>query len=156
MNRFFSHIRRLWPDARILAPAPFVMWTAWCLLNGERRWELALILVLVPLLAYWSEATKRLFVGLYPIALLGLMYDGMRFVKYLGITAESVHLCDLRAIEMRYFGVDTNGVRGTVHDWFQAHASTALDLYCAIPYGTFLFITIGFATYLYFRDYAAM
>ena len=33
----------------------------------------------------------------------------------------------------------------TLHDWFQAHSSPALDVLCAFPYGTFIFVCLGFA-----------
>jgi membrane-associated phospholipid phosphatase len=43
-----------------------------------------------------------------------------------------------------------------VHDWFRAHPSTVLDVLCAIPYGTFIFVTCAFAAYLYVTDYERM
>ena len=76
----------------------------------------------------------------------------MRFVKDVGATAERVHVCDLRALDARWFGAGG----GTVHDWFQAHPSPILDLVSAVPYGTFIEVEIAFAIYLYVRDYGAM
>jgi hypothetical protein len=156
VTALIAHIRRLWPNAGVLMPAPFVLWTLGCLAAGERRWEHVAILLLVPTLAYATVGTKRLFIGLYPMGLLGLVYDAMRFVKYAGVTADRVHVCDLRALDMRLFGANVNGVRVSLPDYFQAHSSTALDLYCAIPYGTFIFVTIAFAVFLYRKDDAAM
>jgi membrane-associated phospholipid phosphatase len=49
-----------------------------------------------------------------------------------------------------------SGERGSVHDWLQLHDSLPLDLVAAIPYGTFLFVAIGFAIYLYVKDYERM
>src|SRR5262249_12730153 len=83
-------------------------------------------------------------------------YDAMRFVKNVGLTPERIHVCDLRAIDMRLFGVDLDGVRVSLPDWFQAHPSPVLDVICAVPYGTFLFATVGFAVFLYRKDYVAM
>jgi len=144
-------------DKRILLCAPFILWTLGCIvIAGERRWEQMAILVVVPGLAYGNGAMRRIFAGLYPMGLLGLVYDAMRFVKNVGLTPERVHLCDLRALEMRLFGVNEDGIRETLQDYFQAHHLTALDLICAVPYGTFLFVTIGFAVFLYRKDYSAM
>jgi hypothetical protein len=143
-------------DARLLAIAPFVLWTGWCIAHGERRWEQMALLVLAPLLAYGTPWMKRLFAGLYPMGLLGLVYDSMRFVKNAGITAQRVHVCDLRALDARLFGVGTGAARQSLPEWFQAHSWTGLDLVCAIPYGTFLFITVGFAVFLYRKDYETM
>ncbi len=156
MTGFVAHVRRLWPGARLALVAPFVVWIGGRLVLGQGRWDHAAVLALVIGLALGNAATKKLLLGLYPIGLLGLVYDSMGLWKSVGVTAESIHVCDLRALEMRFFGVDVNGVRGTLQDWFQAHTSTALDLYCAIPYGTFIFVACGFAVFLYRRDYPAM
>jgi phosphatidylglycerophosphatase A/membrane-associated phospholipid phosphatase len=126
------------------------------LLRGERRWDYVAFPLLCVVLAFGSGWTKRLFVGLYPIGLLALVYDAMRFVKDVGVTAERLHICDLRSLDMEIASATVDGARGTVHDWLQGHASLALDVLCAIPYGTFIFVTLAFATYLYTKEPAAL
>ncbi len=143
-------------DLRALAVAPFVLWASWCFAHGERRWEQMAVFVVAPALAYGTPAMQRVFRGIYPMGMLGLMYDAMRFVEYAGVTPARVHLCDLRALDARLFGVASGGARMSLPEWFQGHESRALDLVCAVPYGAFLFITIGFAVFLYRRDYDAM
>jgi inositol phosphorylceramide synthase catalytic subunit len=135
---------------------PFVAWTVGCLALGHGRWEHVALLALVPLLAFGNAATKRLFLGLLPIGLLALVYDAMRWVKDVGVTAERIHVCDLRAIDMRLVSATVHGERGSVHDWLQAHSSTGLDLLFAVPYGTFIFVAVGFAVFLYVKDYDRM
>jgi inositol phosphorylceramide synthase catalytic subunit len=143
------HVRGLWPGGwGVLAPLPFVLWPILMLLSGERRWDYIAFPVVCLGLAYGTPSTKRLFVGLYPIGLLALVYDGMRFVKDVGLTTDNVHLCDLEAANVRLFG--------NVPDWLQLHSSLTLDVLCAIPYGTFIFATLGFAVYLYTKDQAAL
>lgn len=157
MARALRHVRSLWPGPGIWLPAPFVLWTIACVAAGTARWEHTLFLFVVPLLAYANAWTKRLFLGLLPIGLLGIVYDGMRYVKDVGVTPERVHLCDLRAFDMQLFSLSVaGGARESVHDWFQAHPSTALDLVCAIPYGTFIFVAFGFAFFLYVKDFPRM
>lgn len=156
MTRALRHVRTLWPDAGILLPLPFVLWPLGCVLAGLGRWEHAAIMIGVPALAYASARSKRLFLGLLPFGVLGLVYDAMRFVKDVGVSTERVHLCDLRAIDMRIASATVGGARGTVHDWLQAHDSLPLDLLFAIPYGTFIFVAIAFAIYLYVKDYERM
>ncbi len=156
MIRALRHVRTLWPDAGVLLPLPFVLWPLGCVLAGLGRWEHAAIMAGVPALAYTSARSKRLFLGLLPFGVLGLVYDGMRFVKDVGVSTERVHLCDLRAIDMRIASANIGGARGTVHDWLQAHDSLPLDLLFAIPYGTFIFVAIAFAIYLYVKDYERM
>jgi hypothetical protein len=153
MKGVFRHVRELWPGPGVWLPVPFVLWPLWCVAHGERRWELGVFAVAMPLLAYANAHSKRLFTGILPMALLALIYDSMRFVRDVGLTPERVHVCDLRALDMRIASVQMGGVRGSVHDYLQAHATKTLDLLCAIPYGIFLYITVAFAVLLYVRDY---
>jgi inositol phosphorylceramide synthase catalytic subunit len=157
MNALVRHVRRLWPGAGVWLPLPFPLWVIVCAAIGNLRWEHVIFVILIPAMAYTNAWTKRLFIGLYPVGLLGLIYDAMRYVKNVGVTPDRVHICDLRALDMRIWSVDDGGgVRGSVHDWLQAHATPALDVYCSIPYGTFAWVAIGFAIYLYWKDYEGM
>jgi hypothetical protein len=109
--------------------------------------------VAVTALAYTSPATKRLLVGLIPCALVALLYDAMRFVKNVGLDESTVHICDLRSAELRWFGIGSGAARVTLHDWFQAHPSLPLDVFFAVPYGTFLMVVVGYAVFLYRRHF---
>lgn len=139
-----------------LLTLPFVAWPLGCIALGQGRWEHVAMLVGVPLLAFASPRSRRLFLGLLPMGLLGLVYDAMRWVKHVGVSAGRVHVCDLRALDMRLASVTMNGERGSVHDWVQANPSSVLDAIFAVPYGTFIFIAVAFAVFLYVRDYERM
>lgn len=152
MKPVFAHIRRLWPGPGVWLPLPFVIWPIVALAIHDLRPEHALFFFLVPFLAYFRESTKRFFFGLYPIGLVGLVYDGMRYWKNVGVTASRVHVCDLRALDMKIVSTSM----GSAHDWLQAHASPALDLICAVPYGTFIPAAFGFAIWMYGKDYPRM
>jgi membrane-associated phospholipid phosphatase len=104
-------------------------------------------MVIMPALAYCSERTRRLFLAVFPLALLGLTYDAMRYVRDVGLSPARVHVCDLRALDSALFGRPG----WTVHDWVQAHPRVWLDRLCAVPYGTFLFATVAFGLFLYAR-----
>jgi membrane-associated phospholipid phosphatase len=145
--RPLAHLISLWPSGGWALALPFPLWCASRLVHGEVRWEQIALALVMPALAYTSVRTRNLFVAVLPLALLGLTYDGMRYVEGVGLTAERVHLCDLRAIDAALFGRPG----WTVHDWLQAHPVPALDLICAVPYGAFLFVTVGFALWLYAR-----
>jgi hypothetical protein len=147
IQRLLRHVRGLWPGAGWLLPLPFALWGISRIAVGELRWEQMVMLIVMPALAYGSERTRRLFLGVFPLALLGLTYDGMRYVKDVGLSAARVHVCDLRAIESSLFGRPG----WTVHDWLQAHPSPWLDRICAVPYGTFLFAVVAFALFLFVR-----
>lgn len=147
IRRFVDHVKGLWPAGGWLLPLPFAAWALSRLAVGEVRWEQMALGVVMPALAYRSERTRRLFLTVLPLALLGLTYDGMRYVQDLGLSAGRVHVCDLRALDAELFGRPG----WTVHDWLQTHSNPWLDRLCAIPYGTFLFVTVGFALFLYAR-----
>jgi membrane-associated phospholipid phosphatase len=120
------------------------------------HWENAFVLVVALSLFSIGPASKKLFLGAYPIGLVGVLYDTMKLVQNAGLSATAVHLCDLRAHELSLFGVITNGERVTLHDWWQAHSSPWLDAICAVPYGTFIFVCAACAVWLYHRDHQRM
>ena len=152
VSKLVAHVRALWNGPGVLSPLPFVVWPLLMLVTGHGRWDYAAFPALCLGLAYGNAWTKRLFVMLYPLGLVAVLYDGMRFVKDVGVTPDRLHVCDLRAIDMSIASVTVDGRHGTVHEWLQAHASLGLDLLFAIPYGTFIFVTLGFATYIYTKD----
>jgi hypothetical protein len=154
--RLWRHIRALWPGFTILAPLPFLVHAAWAISSRRFHWENVAILGVLFALFSIGPRTKKLLVGVYPVGLVGLLYDALKLIRNLGISQDTVHLCDLRALEIKFFGITMNGEPATVHDWFQAHSSLALDLLCAIPYGTFIIVSFACALCLYFRDYPAM
>jgi membrane-associated phospholipid phosphatase len=155
-SRFWRHLRALWPGWGILLPIPFVVHAAWVIARGQFHWENGAVLVASIALFATGPRTKKLFLGAYPIGLIGILYDTMRLVEHVGVSTSRVHVCDLRAHELALFGVTLNGQPATLHDWFQAHPSPVLDAICAFPYATFLFVVVGCAVWLYFRDYPKM
>jgi inositol phosphorylceramide synthase catalytic subunit len=151
--KLWKHIRSLWPRWTLLPIAPFVLWSCFWLARGKVRWDHLAFMLLAGGLAYTSERSKRLFLCLVPVAFVGILYDAMRFVQNVGLSLESVHNCDLRELEVTLFGYVSNGQRFTLHDFAQAHATSALDVLFAIPYGAFLYVVVGYAIYLLVRHY---
>jgi inositol phosphorylceramide synthase catalytic subunit len=154
--RFWRHLRTLWPGWSILAPVPFMIHGIWAASQHRFHWENFAVLGLSLSLFAIGPRTKKLFIGAYPLGLVGLLYDTMKLVENVGVTPESVHVCDIRALETKLFGITMNGRPATLHDWFQVHWSPILDRVCAIPYSTFIFVCFGCAVWLYFKDYPAM
>lgn len=131
---------------------PFVLYTLYSAARHDLRFDHLAVLAIVATLAFVGPRSRELMRGLYPIGLVFIVYDGMRPFQRVGLTAERVHLCDLRGLEVRMFG--SNG--STIHDYWQAHHVPVLDLLCAIPYATFiLWCGLG-AVYLYVKNRAAM
>ena len=151
-----AHVRGLWPRYALAPLVPFLLYAIVCVARGDLRAEHVGAFLLVVVLAYTSPRTKSVLVAVYPIGLVGLLYDGMRPLQNLGLTPERVHVCDVRALEARLFGFSVDGVTYTVHDWFRVHHWPALDLLCAFPYATFILVSFACAVFLALRDRAAM
>ena len=151
----WKHMRDLWPRWTLLPVAPFVLWTLFWIARGQVRWDHMAVCAIAAITAYWNNSSKRFYFGVLPLGLVGLLYDAMRFIKNVGLSQETVHVCDLRAIELRLFGIDASGTRQTLHDYAQAHATRALDVLFAFPYGIFIYAVIGFEVYLFLQNYTA-
>jgi inositol phosphorylceramide synthase catalytic subunit len=132
--------------------SPFAAYAAYSALRGDLRVEHLLVLGIVVVLASVGPRSKELLGGLYPLGLVFILYDGMRPFQTWGLTESRVMLCDLRSVEVQLFGVGG----GTLHDYFRAHHTLALDLACAVPYATFVLWCVGGAFYLYRVDRASM
>lgn len=155
-TRVLSHVRALWPRYPCWPAAPFWLLALFWAVQGKLRWDHLVVALLATFMSYWSIWTKRLYLGILPIGLVGVLYDTMRAVKNVGLTPGNVHVCDVRAIDQRFFGLNWNGTRATLHDYFQAHSNPFLDVYCAIPYGTFIAIVILYSVYLFRTDYPGL
>jgi len=145
-----TSVLTLWPSL------PFWLLAAFWAVQGKLRWDHLALALLATFLAYWSDWTRRLCLGTLPLGLVGVLYDSMRVVKNVGLTRDNVHVCDVRAIDQRFFGVELNGTRATWHDYLQQHATPFWDVYCAIPYAIFLGVMVVYAVYLFRRDYPAL
>ena len=86
MNAFVAHVKKLWPRWWYLPPLPFIAMFLVDAAIGAARWEHVLLALLVPALAYGNTVTKKLCVGFYPMGLVALLYDAMRFVKNVGLS----------------------------------------------------------------------
>lgn len=156
LGRVLSHVRTLWPRYPFWPSTPFWLLALFWAVQGKLRWDHIAVALLVMLLAYWSLWTKRLLLGILPIGLVGILYDTMRVVKNVGLTKDNVHVCDVRAIDQRFFGLNMNGARATWHDYLQQHSTPFLDVYCAIPYGIFIGVVIAYSVYLFRKDYPGL
>jgi membrane-associated phospholipid phosphatase len=152
VRRFWRHLRTLWPGYGIVLPLPFFAHALWAAASGAFRWENGVVTALAAGLFAGGPRTKKLFIGVYPLGLVGLLYSSMKAFENVGVSPETVHLCDLRKAELALFGIDVQGRRITLHDWLQPHATAWLDALCAVPYATFLFVCFGCAIWLYLDD----
>lgn len=144
------------PNGSLGLAIPFVAYAGYAASRSELRVEHILVIGAVVVLAMIGPRTKELLHGLYPFALVGVLFDAMRPFQKVGITESRVLLCDLRGLEWHFFGWENGGERVTIHDYFRDHHFVALDLFCAIPYATFILWCVAGAIYLYVLDRPAM
>jgi hypothetical protein len=157
MSDLRAHLRRLGPTWTHWTTVPIMLWPLYVLLGrGEIRWEFIALVFVVPALAFIGPRTRKLYVGLYPLAIVACVYDSMRFFKNAGISPDRIHVCDLRAHELALFGIGSGAERMTLQDYFLIHHSNFADLYCAIPYGTFIYAAVFFAVFLYMKSLVAL
>lgn len=141
----------------LLSVVPFAAYAVYSAARGELRPEHVLLVVLAVALAVVGPRSRDLLAGLYPFALVGLLYDGMRPFQSLGLTPSRVLACDLQGFESRLFGWrDAAGEPRTVHDWFLVHHAPAVDFVAAVPYATFILVAVGATIFLYVKDRPAM
>jgi inositol phosphorylceramide synthase catalytic subunit len=135
-----------------LAVLVFWAWVVTMSLRAALRWDQVALAVFATALALGPRWAKRVLRGLLPLGFVGLLYDAMRFVEQVGLSESTVHVCDVRAFEQRWFGITSGGERMTIHDWVQPRATPFFDVLCAIPYGAFLLVVFGYCLYLFVRD----
>jgi hypothetical protein len=157
MSDLRAHLRGLGPTWTHWTTVPLILWPLYVVVGrGEIRWEFIALIFVVPALAFIGPRTRKLYVGLFPLAVVAIVYDSMRFFKNAGISPDRIHVCDLRAHELALFGIGSGAGRMTLQDYFLIHRSDFADLYCAIPYGTFIYVAILFAVYLYWKSFEAL
>lgn len=151
-----SALRRLLRDARAewgpLAFLPFftTVYTALLVaLGGETRAEHWVLAVAVPVLGFAGARGASFLRDVFPWLFVIASYDSLRYARDAFVHADRVIACGLRAAELRVFSV-APGV--TLQDFFVARHAPWADLACSIPYGVFVYLVLGYASYLYFVD----
>jgi len=131
---------------------PFILYAVYSAARSDLRVDHFVFIVAVGALVLIGPRVRELLSGLYPFALVALMYDAMRPLQTVGLTESRVLLCGLRGVEARLFGDGTS----TLQDYFVVHHTPALDLFSAFPYATFIAWSVVGAITMYFKDRPAM
>ncbi len=155
MTMIWCHMRKLWPRYTLLPGLPLTLWCVLMAALGMLRWDQVAVAAIVIVVAYGSETTKRFFVAFGAFAGIAWFYDATRFFRDLGVTVDRVALCGLHNLEASLFGTVSEGKPLTLQDYFFVHHHPAADLYFAIPYGIFIYVSMGYGIYLFFKDYRA-
>lgn len=135
---------KLWPLP--LLPALYALVLS---VFGQLRPEHLVLAVLCPALGFAGQRAKNFLVDISPYLGVAIAYDLVRYVRPFFVTPERVLGCDLRALEVSLFRVDS---KTTFQDYFAAHHSPFFDLLFAVPYTIFVYLVVVYAVYLYFKD----
>jgi membrane-associated phospholipid phosphatase len=135
---------------------PFVFFPLWFMSKSGFRWELLAVLIGFLCFAFGGPRLGRIFAGAYPIGMVGILYESMRPLRNLGLTVERVHIADMHAADIAILPIAGPDGPVSASDWLQTHSSRVLDAICAVPYGTFIFVSIAFAIFAFRRDMPTM
>lgn len=152
MKGLWGRMKKTWPRYTLLPAVPFVAAGLVWAIKRRFRWDHAAMMTAVPALAYASPSTKRLYQGMLPFFLTGVLYDLSRLANHWGIKASRVQTVRLRNLDRKLFGIRHRGQKVTLADFFQHHQHPALDALAALPYATYFFLPLGYGLYLYRRD----
>ena len=113
-----------------------------------------LILVIVCNAMYYATAQTRKFIlGFTVFIAYWVLYDSMK--AYPNFTFNTVSIEDLYNFEKSYFGINVDGHRMTLNEYFAANGNTFIDILTGVFYLCWIPVPLAFALYLYFtkRDF---
>ncbi|MCD8388369.1 MAG: phosphatase PAP2 family protein [Bacteroidales bacterium] len=117
------------------------------------RVEHVVLAVLIAVLFFASNPTRRLIVALVPFFLFGISYDWMNLCPNYNVNP--VDVADLYNAEKRIFGIAYGGAMLTPNEFWALHTQPWLDVLCGIFYLCWVPVPIFFGLWLYFRGQKA-
>ena len=118
-------------------------------LLGALRIEKILIIAVILAFIFIRKTREDALPFLFPLAMVGLFYDFMRFLTPFFHSFQSVHVVEPFVLEKELFGIRYQGGEILIpSQFFLRHNHIAIDLLAAFGYGFFLFEAVGFGFYL--------
>lgn len=142
-----AHVQELWGRYWLLPLLPSFYTAAIAAIGGLRPTHVAIALAIAAL-GFGTTATKRFVTIAYPLLFIGVGYDLYGYAQP-ALLAKAAHICWARNLDLDLFAAAPNL---TWQDYWAIHHTPILDLFFSIPYGGFIFILAGYATYLSFID----
>ncbi len=112
-----------------------------------------ILVVICNVLYYATVATRKFILGFTVFIAYWVLYDSMK--AYPNFTFNTVSIEDLYILEKFYFGINVEGQRLTLNEYFAANGNTFIDILTGIFYLCWIPVPLAFALYLYFtkRDF---
>ncbi len=131
-----------------LPALPWILYATLVTTFDKPRGEVFFFSALATSAAYGRERARRFYESAIPPLALFLLYDVLRYVWPVSVSAERVLGCELIDLELAFFGVHVGGALVTPNVWLAGLATPALDGLCALPYGSYLGILALHYSYL--------
>jgi inositol phosphorylceramide synthase catalytic subunit len=147
-----SHLRGLWGRWWLLPLLPLLAIPAFAAL-GQLRIEVLIIILVITGCGVGTKTSKGFLIAAIPGIAVGLGYEIVRLLRPIFVTADRVHGCDLRAVELSLFPAGDNL---TWPDFFAIHHAAGWDVFFAVPYTAFWMIALGYGAFLFFTDRPGM
>ncbi|QCI66061.1 phosphatase PAP2 family protein [Phreatobacter stygius] len=144
----WRHIYGLWGRFWFVPLIP-ALHAAFMASIGALRPEHVLAALAFAGLGFAVEKTKLLVAAAFPALLVALAYDLMRFVTPVFVRPGRVWGCEMRALELKLFGV---GPDTTLPDFFNVHHAPFFDVLFALPYALFIYIAALYSIFLFVKD----
>jgi hypothetical protein len=140
--------RALWGNGFVLPLLPALYALALVVFHGELRSEHVGFALVALALGLLGRATANIYRALLPFVATSFGYDLVRYARALWVRPERVLGCELRRADLGL--VSLGGT--SVPEWLGAHHVPIADLAAAVPYAAFIYVALGYAVYLWFRD----
>jgi len=113
------------------------------------RVEHWIIIIAINLLFYSGKGGRRFILGFAIFAVFGMLYDVMRsFPNYL---YHAVDIEPLYSLEKQLFGIEMQGTRLTLNEFFATNHNVLADFFSGFFYINWMPVPLAFAVYLYFK-----
>ena len=102
----------------------------------------------VVILFFTNRYSRNMAIGFSPLFIYLVSYESLRILHRNNSLA--VHIEDLYLFELKYFGINVDGVRMTLCEYFNLHQNTFFDIYSGLSYITWVPFPLIFGFILYF------
>ncbi|MGA0257376.1 MAG: phosphatase PAP2 family protein [Saprospiraceae bacterium] len=141
----FERFSKSWLVA--FAVITVVYWIWFGLLVGFQTSDLNLYLLIL-FLFFFNKSSRQIFVLFSPFFIYLIFYSSLRALGR--INPLNIHIEDLYKLEVQLFGINHEGTRISVNEYFMEHAHALLDLFAGSFYITWVPFPIFFAFIVFF------
>ena len=139
-----------WRNVMLVMIPLHLIWTGATIGIRPEHWLTDALLLGLALMPGWP---RRLSYRCIPFWFSAVLYENFRHIKH---WRGAVHVGDLFAAELSWFGVNVSGTNGTERiiwpEYFRRNPSPVLDLLCGFAYLAYLYETVALGFYLFYKD----